>query len=87
VTATSIANIGGLLSTALDAPVERGYPPRDTYPSVRVGDKNLTPRPPALPDAESAPLQRLAALARPLPPRANGFFAQQARAAYEQFSV
>jgi hypothetical protein len=64
----------------------RGYPPRDNFPSVQIGGQSLTPQPPAPPDPNASTTERLAALLRPLPPRADGFFAQLARDAYAQWA-
>ncbi len=54
---------------------------------MRIGGVSLTPKPAAAPDADATTVERLGALLRPLPPRANGYFAAVARAAYEQSMV
>jgi hypothetical protein len=48
---------------------------------------SLTPKPAAVPDADATTVERLGALLRPPPPRANGYFAMVARRAYEQSMV
>jgi hypothetical protein len=48
---------------------------------VRIGGAALTPKPAA--DADATTVERLAALMRPLPPRADGYLAIVARRAYE----